>query len=167
MFFILTCTWGWWGKEVQWTPPAPFSFSNIYAITILNMVHNQYHQRKYIEKMKPRECGRALKYNICEGKNGRSLLPKNRYRQPAAVTTAQSKYFTNHTTKGTKILCRMDFNRKGSLKSQGTFPNKSQLQLTNTRKTNKPTPGPSLPNPTSKQTCTHTHTLTPHTPPNS
>ena len=33
-------------------------------------------KEKYIEKMYPSECGRALKYIICEGKNGCSIIPK-------------------------------------------------------------------------------------------
>ena len=38
----------------------------------------QYHQRKeyFIEKMYPSECGRALKYTTCKGKNGSSIIPK-------------------------------------------------------------------------------------------
>ena len=49
-----------------------------YCITIMNMVHNiQYHQRKKdIEKMYPSECGRALKYVTCKGKNWCSIIPK-------------------------------------------------------------------------------------------
>ena len=50
-------------------------------------------KEKYIEKMYPSECGRALKYIICEGKNGCSIIPKKRYRKPAAVRKAQPKYF--------------------------------------------------------------------------
>ena len=39
--FLLPCTWDWGGGgKVQWILPAPFSLSNIYAITILNIVHN-------------------------------------------------------------------------------------------------------------------------------
>ena len=38
----------------------------------------QYHERKeyFIEKMYPSECGRALKYITCKGKNGSSIIPK-------------------------------------------------------------------------------------------
>ena len=44
------------------------------------------------------------------------------------------------------ILCSSDYNRKGRLKSQGIFPNKSQPQPThNTRKTTNPTQVPPSP----------------------
>ena len=64
--------------------------------------------------------------------------------------------------KAPKILCRRDYNRKGRLKSQGIFPNKSQPQPTdNTRKTTNPTQVP--PSPTqhlNKHALIHTHSLT-------
>ena len=81
--------------------PAPFWLPNIYAITIMYMVHIQYHQRKIYGKDVPSEYGRVLKYILREGKNGWSILPRKRCRKPAAITKAQPKYFTNHTTKGT------------------------------------------------------------------
>ena len=114
--------------------------------------------------MYPSECGRALKYVTCKGKNGCSIKPKKRCRKVAAATKAKPKYFTNHTTKGTKILCKRDYmyNRKGRLKSQGIFPNKSQPQPTdNTRKTTTPTQVP--PSPTqhlNKHALIHIHTPT-------
>ena len=49
--------------------------------------------------MYPSECGRALKYITCKGKNGSSIIPKRDAEK--AVTKAQPKYFTNHTTKDT------------------------------------------------------------------
>ena len=82
----------------------------------------QYHQRKeyFIEKMNPSECGRALKYITCKGKNGRSIIPKKDaekwklFYQP--YYHKHQKYYAEGTTiekdaKSSKIgsfLCSLD-----------------------------------------------------------
>ena len=95
-----------------------------YSITIMNMVHNiQYHQRKKknIEEMYPSECGRALKYNTCKGKNGCSIIPKRDAEKRQLLQRPNPNILP--TILAPIILCRRDYmyNREGRLKSQGIF----------------------------------------------
>ena len=112
--------------------------------------------------MYPSECGWALKYVTCKGKNGCTIIPKRDAEKRQLIQRPNPNILTI-LPKAPIILCRRDYmyNRKGRHKSQGIFPNKSQPQPTDNTKTTNPTQvPPSLPNPTSKQTCTHTHTHT-------
>ena len=98
--------------------------------------------------MYPSECGRALKYVTCKGKNGCSIIPKRDAEKQQLLQRPNPKILPIILPKAPMILCRWDYmcNRKGHLKSQGIFPNKSQPQPTdNTRKNNKPNPCRSLP----------------------
>ena len=107
--------------------------------------------------MYPSECGRALKCITCKGKNGSSIIPK---RDAEKWKLFYQPYYQKHQNTMQKGL-----QQKRTSQITGHFskqiPTPAHRQH---KKNNKPNPGPSLPNPTSKQTCTHTHTL-PHTPP--
>ena len=92
-------------------PPSHFEICYLQSCSWCRCIFNII-KEKYIEKMKPSECERALKYIICKGKNGCSIIPKKRCKKPAAVTKSQPKYFTNHTNKGTIYICTMKCNRK-------------------------------------------------------
>ena len=98
--------------------------------------------------MYPCECGRALKYITCKGKNGSSIIPKRDVEKRQLLQRPNPNILPTILPKAPIILCRRDYNRKGRLKSQGIFPNKSQPQPTdNTRKTTNPTQvPPSQPN---------------------
>ena len=109
---------------------------------------------------------KGLKYIICKGKNGCSIIPKRDAEKRQLLQRPNPNILPTILTKAPIILYRRDYNRKGRLKSQGIFPNKSQPQPTdNTRKPTNPTQVP--PSPThhlNKHALIHTH---PHTPPNS
>ena len=120
-----------------------------YSITILNMVHNiQYHQRKkYIEKMCPSECGRALKYITCKGKNGCSIIPKRDAEKQQLLQRPNPNILPTILPKAPIILCRRDYNRKGRLKSQGIFPNPNpNPQTTQEKQQTQPRSLPPQPN---------------------
>ena len=98
--------------------------------------------------MYPSECGRALKYVTCNGKNGCSIISKRDAEKRQLLQRPNPNILPTILPKAPIILCRRDYmyNRKGSLKSLSIFPNKSQPQPTdNTRKKTNPTQVPPSP----------------------
>ena len=116
--------------------------------------------------MYPSECGRALIYVTCKGKNGCSIKPKRDAEKRQLLQRPNPNILPTILPKAPIIYYAAVYNRKGCLKSHGIFPNKSQPQPTDNTKIQQTQPRSLPPNPPSKQTCTHTHTH-PHTPPNS
>ena len=128
------------------------------------IIFNIIKERKII-KMYPSECGRALKYVTCKGKKWCSIIPKRDAEKRQLLQRPNPNILPTILPKAPIILCRSDnmYNRKGRLKSQGIFPNKSHPQPThNTRKTTNPTQIP--PSPTqhlNKHAPSYTHTPPP------
>ena len=65
--------------------------------------------------MYPSECGRALKYVTCKGKNGCSIIPKRDAEKWQLLQRPNPNILPTILPKAPKILCRRDYNRKGRL----------------------------------------------------
>ena len=100
----------------------------------MNMVHNiQYHQRKknilkrwtlvYVEA--------PWDTSPVKVKMGCSIIPKSDAEKRQLLQRPNPNILPTILPKAQIMLCRRDYNRKGRLKSQGIFPNKSQPQPTN------------------------------------
>ena len=74
--------------------------------------------------MYPSECGRALKYIICEGRDACSIILERDAESQQYLQRLNPNILPTILSDAPNVLCRMDYNRKGSLKSQGIFPNK-------------------------------------------
>ena len=103
--------------------------------------------------MYPSECGRALKYVTCKGKNGCSIIPKRDAEKRQLLQRPNPNILPTILPKAPQILCRRDYmyNRKRTSQITGHFPNKSQLQPTDNTHTH-----------THPHTHPHTHTYLPY-----
>ena len=162
---LLPCPWDWWGKKRTMDTTSPLLTSN----TLLQswtwcIIFNIIKERKLYWKRYPSECGRALKYVTCKGKNWCSIIPKRDAEKRQLLQRPNPNILPTILPKAPKILCRSDnmYNRKRTSQITGHFSKQIPTPThTQHKKNNKPNPDPSLPNPTSKQTCTHTHIHTP------
>ena len=109
--FLLPCTWDSWGKKYSGYHKSPshyqmYTLLQSWAWCIFSIIS---------------ECGRALKYIICGGKNWVSIIPKRDAKNWPLLQRPNPNILPTILPKAPIILCRRDYNRKGRLKLQISF----------------------------------------------